>query len=168
MHCHVRPKAGNTVDKRERERERGQGRTELGRSRVSEEPLTPTEPQATSNKEIKWQFQRTQQLQECLSYVPLPPLLAAFPHSVLLNTHSSPLTLRNVPQPAKHNELLHLRSRCSIKSVLPPARFTFSSPFTPCTHYSPSSSSIAHFPPVPRFIFHLVLYYFSFPAKSQD
>lgn len=64
---------GRQYSRQERERERGQGRTELGRGRVSEEPLTPTEPQATSNKEIKWQFQRTQQLQECLSYVPLLP-----------------------------------------------------------------------------------------------
>lgn len=94
--------------------------------------MTPTEPQATSNKEIKWQFQRTQQLQECLGYVRLPPCpsSAAWPLSLTpsYSTHSSPpspplqfssLSLRNVPQPAKHNELLHLRSRCSIKSVLP-------------------------------------------------
>lgn len=72
--------------------------------------------------------------------------LAAFPHSVLLNTlfaslsplQFSSLSLRNVPQPAKHNELLHLRSRCSIKSVLPfPSRpAPFSSALPPYPLYS--------------------------------
>lgn len=95
MHCHVRPKAGSTQYSREeksKDRE-GRGSTELGRSRVSEEPLTPTEPQATSNKEIKWQFQRTQQLQECLGYVRLPPCPSFVPWPLSLtpsySRHSS-------------------------------------------------------------------------------
>lgn len=64
------------------------------------------------------QLKRTQQLQPRMlaqTNLSWPALLVALPLSP---------NLANVPQPAKHDELLHLRSRCSIKSEPRFSRFS--------------------------------------------
>lgn len=123
MHCHVRPKAGSTVEDK-RWRERGQSWVEAGCPRSHWRPPS-RKPQVT--RKSSGSYSARNSFKNVLATFPL-----LWPLSLTLSysTHSSPLTLLNVPQPAKHNELLHLRSRCSIKSVLPPAT-TFLLPLPP-------------------------------------
>lgn len=165
MHCHVRPKAGSTQYSREEKSKDREGRgggeqswVEAGCPRSHWRPPS-RKPQVTRKSSGSFsarnsfknvlatfafpfallpspgRFPSLRPTQDTLC-LPLPPLLF------------SSLSLRNVPQPAKHNELLHLRSRCSIKSVLP---------------YSPLPSP---FPPPLHSLFAQFQFHCPFPSRS--
>lgn len=94
MHCHVRHKVAEQVAEAEGEAE----------EQADASPnAAGSEQQAAGNKEIKWRWQRTQQLQECLHSLPSRPAALRYLLPLLLLSLSPSLSLC-LPQRAAAGE----------------------------------------------------------------